>query len=280
MLDKKEAVEVLMKEKPKVHCLTNPVTMQDVANILLAAGGSAIMAQDAAEAAEITAFCRATYLNTGVPDAKKFQACTLAGKRANELGHPVILDPVGVGASAFRRTWINELLSEVHVSVIRCNQEEALTLLRLQKHYFPEGTKSKEQKAEKMRLYTSGGVESAVEMEISGMKELAANLARICHCTVFISGKNDVLSDGKQSMVLSGGDERMRRITGSGCMLSALCALFCGTGLPVFDAACAAGQIWKESAGEAGRRTDRNGGGIGSFHVHLFDVLEELCHKV
>ena len=114
---------------PKVHCLTNPVTMQDVANVLLAAGGSAVMAQDAAEVEEITALCDATLLNTGVPSAEKFHACTLAGVRANGLGHPVVLDPVGAGASAFRRSRLGALLEQVRPTIIRCNQEEAAALL-------------------------------------------------------------------------------------------------------------------------------------------------------
>ena len=114
---------------PKVHCLTNPVTMQDVANVLLAAGGSAVMAQDAAEVEEITTLCDATLLNTGVPSAEKFHACTLASVRANELGHPVVLDPVGAGASAFRRSQLGALLEQVRPTIIRCNQEEAAALL-------------------------------------------------------------------------------------------------------------------------------------------------------
>ena len=91
------------QDAPKIHCLTNPVTMQDVANLLLAAGGSAVMGQDEQEVEEITSFCHGTLLNTGVPDIAKIQACILAGQKANALGHPVVLDPVGAGASTFRR---------------------------------------------------------------------------------------------------------------------------------------------------------------------------------
>lgn len=121
----------MRQRTPKVHCLTNPVTMQDVANVLLAAGGSAVMAQDAAEVEEITALCDATLLNTGVPSLEKFRACTLAGVRANGLGHPVVLDPVGAGASAFRRSQLGALLEQVRPTIIRCNQEEAAALLGL-----------------------------------------------------------------------------------------------------------------------------------------------------
>ena len=119
------------KNGPKIHCLTNPVVMQDTANLLLAAGGSAIMAQDPEEVEEITSFCQATLLNIGVPDETKFKACILAGKRANALGHPVVLDPVGAGASRFRQKGLERLLAQVKISLIRCNQEEACTLLRM-----------------------------------------------------------------------------------------------------------------------------------------------------
>ena len=93
----------IRRKAPKIHCLTNPVTMQDVANLLLAAGGSAVMGQNEKEVAEITGFCQGTLLNTGVPDESKINACILAGKKANELKHPVVLDPVGIGASKFRQ---------------------------------------------------------------------------------------------------------------------------------------------------------------------------------
>lgn len=119
-----------MEKNVKVHCLTNPVTMQSVANVLLAAGGSAVMAQDEQEVEEITAICQATLLNTGVPDERKIRSCILAGKCANRLGHPVVLDPVGAGASKFRRKKIGQLLQSVVPSIIRCNQEEASALLR------------------------------------------------------------------------------------------------------------------------------------------------------
>lgn len=254
-------IRTLHDQKPRVHCLTNPVTMQDVANILLAAGGSAIMAQNPEEVEDITAICQATLLNTGVPDEEKIHACILAGKKANELGHPVVLDPVGAGASVFRRTLLGELLENVDVSLIRCNQEEACTLLHLQKS-----------------TGLSGGVESAVTVEPREQEKIARKLAKAYGCTAFITGRVDVISDGEQTEVLSGGDDRIARITGSGCMLSALCALFCGADLTPYEAAWAAGIIWKESSREAGLRTDECRGGIGSFHVYLFDALDWLCH--
>ncbi|WP_373102229.1 hydroxyethylthiazole kinase [Blautia obeum] len=122
-MNRNEILNAILKKHPKIHCLTNPVTMNDVANILLAAGGSAVMAQDEQEAAEITTFCQGTLLNTGVPDEGKIRACILAGKRANQLGHPVILDPVGVGGSSFRQRELKKLLEQVHPSIVRCNAD-------------------------------------------------------------------------------------------------------------------------------------------------------------
>ncbi len=255
-----EVRRLLRDAAPRVHCLTNPVTMQDVANVLLAAGGSAIMASDLAEVAQITTLCQATLLNTGVPSREKFAACRLAGRKANELAHPVVLDPVGVGASSFRQEELWKLLSEVETSIIRCNQEEACVLLHMESGF-------------------SGGVESAVALGLERQEELARRLAKAYGCTAMVSGEADVVSDGKECSVLTGGDGRIRRLTGSGCMLSALCALFSGTGIDAYQAACAAGHVWKESSRRAGLRVDAKRGGMGSFHRYLFDELDLLCQE-
>ena len=263
---------------PKIHCLTNPVVMQDTANLLLAAGGSAIMAQDPAEAEEITSFCQATLLNTGVPDKAKFKACILAGKRANALGHPVILDPVGAGASRFRREGLIELLSQVKISLIRCNQEEAYTLLRIKsrdRNSFDEA-EIRSEKSQERSTEGTGGVESQITLEDPELMMLAGQLGEAYSCAVLISGKKDAVSDGKHTRLIAGGSERMRRLTGSGCMLSALCALFCGYGYAPYEAAQKAAELWKESARRAEMRC-LDTVGIGSFHAYLFDAVEELC---
>lgn len=247
----------MRQRAPKVHCLTNPVTMQDVANVLLAAGGSAVMAQDAAEVEEITALCDATLLNTGVPSPEKFRACTLAGVRANGLGHPVVLDPVGAGASAFRRSQLGALLEQVRPAIIRCNQEEAAALLGLRQ--------------ESGLHLASGGVESGLAASEEAACALAAQLAQAAGCTVLMTGETDVVTDGTTLDTLHGGDARIRRITGGGCMLSALCALFCGGGVAAFDAARLAGQFWRDCAAQAGKRVGQ--GQIGTFHMALFDAV-------
>lgn len=173
-MNRNEILNALLKKHPKIHCLTNPVTMNDVANILLAAGGSAVMAQDEQEAAEITTFCQGTLLNTGVPDEGKIRACILAGKRANQLGHPVILDPVGAGGSSFRQQELKKLLEQVHPSIVRCNQEEAAVLCSFH--------------SAKETHFSRGGVESSLHMDSQNLESLAMKAARLYRCTFFYHG--------------------------------------------------------------------------------------------
>lgn len=246
----------MREQSPRVHCLTNAVTMTDVANVLLAAGGSAIMGQHPEEAAEITALCQATLLNIGTPDEAKFAACIAAGREANRLGHPVVLDPVGVGASRFRRKEVKQLLDAVSVQVIRCNPAEAYTLLGFR--------------------VEQSGVESGVAVTDEQRRTLAARLAEAYGCTVLLSGKIDTISDGTHTVQYGGGDDRIARLTGGGCMLSALCALFCGAGLDGWDAVCSASRLWKVSAYLAGQRTDQDHAGMGSFHVRLMDAVDQV----
>lgn len=264
-MERKDVLNLLHTIHPRIHCITNPVTMQDVANILLAADGSAVMARSLNEVEEITSICHGTLLNTGVPDSTVIQSCILAGRKANQLDHPVVLDPVGAGASTFRRRLLKKLLRYVHPSVIRCNQEEAAVLYSM--------------KISGQPVTRHAGVESALELSPEELKSLAASIAGLYHCVFFITGATDVVSDGNETVFLSGGDCRIKRVTGGGCMLSALCALFTGTGISAFDAAVSAGELWRESAMNAGIQTDRNGQGIGSFHVHLTDALEKLIFE-
>ncbi|WP_443770237.1 hydroxyethylthiazole kinase, partial [Anaerostipes sp.] len=112
------------KHPGMVHCMTNYVTVNDVANIILACGASPIMADDPKEVQEITALTTDLVLNMGTLNERKLEAMLLAGKKANELGHPVILDPVGVGASSFRKEAVKKLFEEIDFSVIRGNLSE------------------------------------------------------------------------------------------------------------------------------------------------------------
>ena len=116
-------------ERPLVHCITNYVTANDCANILLACGASPIMAEDPDEAAEIVAQCSGLVLNMGTPNPRKLQAMKLAGWEANRLGLPVILDPVGVGSSTLRRDAVRSMLKDLRFAAIRGNASEISALI-------------------------------------------------------------------------------------------------------------------------------------------------------
>ena len=121
-------MEQVAVRSPLIHCITNYVTVNDCANILLACGGSPIMADDAGEVEEITSLCDGLVLNIGTLNQRTVTSMELAGKRANQLGHPVVLDPVGAGASALRTRTALELVKKLRLAVIRGNLSEIKTL--------------------------------------------------------------------------------------------------------------------------------------------------------
>ena len=170
-----------------------------------------------------------------------------------------------MGASSFRRKMLRELLAQVSPDVIRCNQEEAFVLNSLL--------------SPSEKISHPAGVESSLSFDRETLASLALKTASLYQCVILISGNEDVVSDGTQVRFLQGGDPRIRRITGGGCMLSALCALFACADAPLFESISAAGHMWKLASLEAGLRTDLHSGGIGSFHVHLFDTLERLIYE-
>ena len=187
--------------KPLIHCITNYVTANDCANILLACGGSAIMADDPDEAAEVTAMCDGLVLNMGTPNPRRLDALLRAGAEANRLGHPVILDPVGVGSSAMRREAGRRLLEQVRFTAVRANATEIAALVR--------GTAARR------------GVDA--DIEASAMDaENAKRLSRETGAVVVVTGDTDIVTDGKTLYRVHNGHPMMKTVTGSGCQLSAL----------------------------------------------------------
>lgn len=240
--------QTVKAEQPMVHVLSNIVTANDCANLLLAVGARPIMAQAPQEAAEITAACSGTVLNLGTPDDNKFIACRAAGKEANRLGHPLVIDPVGVGASIYRRQQTATLLAEVRPNIVRANLKEVQALSD-----FSTG---------------NWGVDSPAEVTQDG-RELAKKLALQLNCVVLLTGEEDFITDGRQEAQIDGGDSRIRQITGAGCMLSILCGALATVTEP-FTAACAASVAWKACAAGAGARIGTTGG-MGAFHAALLD---------
>ena len=189
--------------RPLIHCINNHVTANDCANILLACGGSAIMADDPEEGAEITAMCDGLVLNMGTPNPRKLEALLRAGMEANRLGHPVILDPVGVGSSAMRRNAAYQLLESVRFAAIRANTTEIATLAY--------GTAAHR------------GVDADMEeAEIRVVAQNARLLSRETGTVVIVTGDTDIVTDGKTTYRIYNGHPMMKTVTGSGCQLSVL----------------------------------------------------------
>ena len=200
------AITALREKRPLVHCITNYVTAGDTANMLLAAGASPIMADDPAESAEITARADALVLNMGTLSESRISAMLRSGAAANKKGIPVILDPVGVQLSEFRRTSARKIFSEVKISAVRGNVSE-LTFLG---------------------GYSAAGAHGVdCDPNDEGMSLAAASDAALRYnCVCCVTGAADFITDGDKAARLLNGCTALKRITGAGCMTTALIAAF------------------------------------------------------
>ena len=257
-----EYLDRVRAEAPLIHNITNYVTVNDCANILLACGASPIMADDPAEAEDITALCGGLHLNIGTLNQSTIPAMLLAGRRSNALGHPVLLDPVGAGASRLRTETAARLLAEVRFTAVRGNVSEIKAL--------SSGSGSaKGVDADLADAVTDDSLESAVR--------LAQVFATRTGAVVAVTGAIDIVADPTRACVIRNGHPIMARITGSGCMLSAMLAAYL-TACPgaAFEAAvacvCAMG-VCGEQAFDLVRRA---GGGSGSFRAALLDAVYGL----
>ncbi|MBS1401917.1 MAG: hydroxyethylthiazole kinase [Oscillospiraceae bacterium] len=257
------ALRAVRTRAPLVQCITNFVTVNDCANILLAAGASPTMAHDIREVEESVAGVQALVLNMGaIEDA---DAMVLAGKRANALGIPVVLDPVAAGVTALRREVAARLLREVRIAVIRGNASE-------------------------IRAMASGeiggsgvdvaAVDAVTEDNLPQAVAMAQTLARRTGGVVAISGPIDVIADGEHAALLRNGCATMSRITGSGCMVTTLAGAFCGA-LPEkpFRAACAALATMGVCGEVAEARRLQNGTGNATFRTDLIDAVFNLTEE-
>lgn len=207
----KEMLKNVRETMPLIHNITNYVTVNDCANILLACGGSPIMADDIGEAEEITSICGGLNINIGTLNERTIPSMLAAGRKANELGHPVVLDPVGAGASALRTNTALKLLEEVKFAVIRGNISEIKTLAL-------GGGSTKGVDADVADSVTEETLEQAVLF--------AKNFAKKTGAVIAITGAIDIVADGEKAYCIRNGHPDMSRITGTGCQLSAMTAAY------------------------------------------------------
>ena len=253
---------LVREKKPLVQCITNFVTVNDCANIILASGGSPTMARHPLEVEEAVAGVQALVCNMGAID--KIDSMLLAGKEANRLKKPVILDPVGAGGTQLRRDAVRKLLEEVRFTVIRGNASEIRYLAGQQCTGSGVDVSNPDE-------ITEGNLPAAVSM--------AEELAEKLNTVIAISGKIDVISDGSRSCVLRNGCAAMARITGSGCMLTALIGAFCGACEDPFAATCSAMTAMGISGEIAETKRLRNGTGNATFRNDLIDAVFNLTKE-
>lgn len=240
----------IQERNPLVHHMTNAVTINDCANVTLAVGGSPVMATSAEEVEEMVGLAEALVINIGTIQTEVFAAMILAGKTANKKGIPVIFDPVGVGATAFRKEKAKELLQQVNIAVIRGNASEINSLV---------GGNAR-----------TRGVDSG-DSKIP-VKELATQAATLFSCVVVVSGRIDTISTGKETVQIDNGDSWLKMITGTGCMATSIIGCFAGTTDDYF-AASVAGISLMSLAGERSKTRLQEGEGIGMYKVKLMDEI-------
>lgn len=262
----------IKKRTPKIHSITNTITINDCANIILAAGGHATMASAPEEAAEMTSQCDGLVLNLGA--VSSLEAMLEAGKEANRLGHPVVLDPVAAGATELRRNACQQLLREVRFTAIRGNASEIHSLALLSQ-------KEKSQKEGEVSKISDSFVDAKKE-DAMQEKNLESCLkdARILNsytdAIIIISGIEDLIVSRNTYKVLHGGSPLSARITGSGCMLTELICL-CLAASPEnhFEAACTATGWMNLCAEKAARKTQAADGGTMTFRMYLIDEISK-----
>jgi hydroxyethylthiazole kinase len=240
----------MRERKPLVHQITNYVVMNETANATLALGALPVMAHAPEEVEEMVGLAGALVLNIGTLSRHWVEAMLTAGWAANERGIPVVLDPVGAGATAYRTDTARRILDEVDVTVLRGNAGEVATLAGV---------------TAEVRGVESVGADAEAA-------EVARAAARSLGVVASVTGPVDHVSDGERLVAIANGDPMLARITGTGCMSSAVTGCF----LTVAESPFAAAVEALVAFGVAGEDAARGAKGPGSFHVGLYDALAAL----
>jgi hydroxyethylthiazole kinase len=239
----------LRETRPLVHQITNYVVMNETANATLAVGALPVMAHAREEVEQMAAAAGALVLNIGTLSEHWIEAMLLAGSAANQAGVPVVLDPVGAGATDYRTETARRLAGEIELAVVRGNAAEIATLAGRQ--------------AEIRGVESIGADGDAGELA----KAAAASLGTVAAVT----GPVDHVSDGERVVSVANGHPLLASVTGTGCMSTAMTGCFLAVAEPFDAAVCAL-----VAFGVAGEDAAREAGGPGSFHVGLYDALAAL----
>lgn len=206
-----EFLDNVRRSLPLVHNITNYVTVNDVANAILACGGSPIMSDEPKDVTDITAICGGLNINLGTLNMRSIEAMLIAGKKAQELHHPILLDPVGAGASELRTDTAAELMRNIHFTVIRGNISEIKALAA--------GTGT-------TKGVDADAGDAVTDGNLTEMIDFVKNYAKLTRSVIAVTGAIDLVADGKRCFVIRNGRPEMGKITGTGCQLSGMLTAF------------------------------------------------------
>ena len=253
------------KASPLVHNITNYVTVNDVANVILACGGSPIMADEPDEVQDITAICGGLNINIGTLNKRTVEAMHLAGAKANELGHAVLLDPVGVGASRLRTDTAVSLVENIKFDVIRGNISEIKGLAA-------GGGTTKGVDAVVADTVTDENLDGAIEFVNGFSKETGAIIA--------VTGAIDLVSNGEKCFVIRNGKPEMSKITGTGCQLSGMMTAFITANPDSKFEAAAAAVCTMGSAGDLALGKMLPGDGNATYRNRIIDTIYNMTGDI
>ena len=257
----KECMDNVRKNVPLVHNITNYVTVNDVANILLACGGSPIMSDEPEDVEDITSVCGGLNINIGTLHQSSIEGMLLAGKKANELGHPVLLDPVGAGASRLRTDTALRIMKEIKLTVIRGNISEIKTLA------YGSGT---------TKGVDADVADAVTEETRNDAIAFVKNFARKTSCIIAVTGAIDLVSDGEICYVIRNGRPEMGKITGTGCQLSGMMTAYVTANQEKPLEAAASAVCIMGLAGEIGWSRMQEGDGNATYRNRIIDAVYQM----
>jgi len=232
---------------PLIHCITNPISIHQCANAILAVGARPMMAEHPLEVREITESADALLLNLGNITDVRMESMLISAKAAKKKGIPIVLDAVGVACSELRRNFAFDLLKVVVPTIIKGNYSEINALCH--------------------KTYHSVGVDADTALDVVSVGKVAEKLAEKYGTVILASGKTDIVTDGKRLLYGENGSLQMATVTGTGCMLGALCAVYLSQG-EALDAARAACTVF----GICGQLAETEEG-CGAFMTNLMNML-------
>lgn len=255
------ALRSVRQTTPLVHCITNYVTVNDCANALLACGGSPIMSDEPRDVGDIQTICGGLVLNIGTLNERTIEGMKVAGAKATELGHPIVLDPVGAGASSLRTETAGMLLDAYGVSVIRGNMSEMKALAGA---------------AAATRGVDVNPDDAVTEANLTDSAAFAKALAAKTGAVIAITGAIDIVADADRAFAIRNGSPLMGKITGAGCMLTCVVAAYAVANPDALLEGVVAAVAGMGVAGEIASVRMQPVDGNASFRTYLIDALHSL----